>query len=103
MSAEHEALVAGLQAAGIDAPLAGRLAAYGALLLEANRSVNLTGAKDAAALLPHLLDALTLAGDVSESLVDIGSGGGLPGIPLAIATQAHASCYSSPSQKRRLF
>ncbi len=88
MPGERDALVAGLVAAGVDAALAGRLAEYGALLLEANRSVNLTGAKDAPALIPHLLDSLTLAGDVSESLVDVGSGGGLPGIPLAIATGA---------------
>ena len=86
MAAEHEDLTAGLRAAGVAGELAERLAHYGALLLEANRKVNLTGAKDVAALLPHLLDALTLAGDVSESLVDVGSGGGLPGIPLALAT-----------------
>ncbi len=86
MPGEHQALVAGLRTAGVDDALADRLAAYGTLLLEANVKVNLTGAKDAEALLPHLLDALTLAGDVSESLVDVGSGGGLPGIPLAIAT-----------------
>jgi 16S rRNA (guanine527-N7)-methyltransferase len=86
--AEHDLLVAGLLAAGVDAALAERLAAYGAMLLDANRRVNLTGAKDAAALLPHLLDALTLANDVRESLVDVGSGGGLPGIPLALATGA---------------
>jgi 16S rRNA (guanine527-N7)-methyltransferase len=85
---EHDVLVAGLRTAGVDAALAERLAAYGALLLDANRRVNLTGAKDAEALLPHLLDALTLAGDVRESLVDVGSGGGLPGIPLALATGA---------------
>jgi 16S rRNA (guanine527-N7)-methyltransferase len=88
MPGEHEELRTGLCAAGVDTPLADRLAAYGALLLAANRTVNLTGAKDAAALVPHLLDALTLAGDVSGRLVDVGSGGGLPGIPLAIATGA---------------
>src|ERR1700761_885506 len=88
MTDDRATLAAALQAAGIGAPLAGRLAAYGALLLDANQRVNLTGAKDAAALVPHLLDALTLADDVRESLVDVGSGGGLPGIPLAIATGA---------------
>jgi 16S rRNA (guanine527-N7)-methyltransferase len=77
-----------LLAAGVPAGLAERLALYGALLLDANRRVNLTGAKDAQALLPHLLDALTLAGDVGDSLADVGSGGGLPGIPLALATGA---------------
>lgn len=86
MSADEDTLVALLAGAGLEGGLADRLAAYGALLLEANRSVNLTGAKDPAALVPHLLDALTLAGDVAESLIDVGSGGGLPGIPLALAT-----------------
>jgi 16S rRNA (guanine527-N7)-methyltransferase len=85
---EHEALSAGLSTAGVEPALAESLAAYGAMLLEANRKVNLTGAKDVAALLPHLLDALTLAEDVRDSLVDVGSGGGLPGIPLALATGA---------------
>ena len=88
MPGEHDTLAAALRAAGVAADLAERLAAYGALLLEANRKVNLTGAKDAGALVSHLLDALTLAGDVTESLVDVGSGGGLPGIPLALATGA---------------
>jgi 16S rRNA (guanine527-N7)-methyltransferase len=88
MPSEHEALAEGLAAAGVDAVLSELLAAYGAMLLEANRKVNLTGAKDPGALLPHLLDSLTLAEDVSESLVDVGSGGGLPGIPLALATGA---------------
>jgi 16S rRNA (guanine527-N7)-methyltransferase len=82
------ALVAGLRAHGVEAGLADRLAAYGAMLLDANRRVNLTGANDAIALLPHLVDALTLVPFVEpgSSLVDVGSGGGLPGIPLAIAT-----------------
>jgi 16S rRNA (guanine527-N7)-methyltransferase len=88
MTAHESELRDGLNLAGVAPELAERLAAYGALLLEANTKVNLTGAKTPEALIPHLLDALTLAGDVSESLVDVGSGGGLPGIPLAIATGA---------------
>ena len=59
---------------------------YGALLLEANRSFNLTGAKNAADLAPHILDSLTLRTRAAKSHVDIGSGGGLPAIPLAIVT-----------------
>jgi 16S rRNA (guanine527-N7)-methyltransferase len=86
---ESALLATVLRAAGVAAELAERLAAYGAMLLEANRAVNLTGSKDATALVPHLLDALTLQHDVAESLVDVGSGGGLPGIPLALATGAH--------------
>jgi 16S rRNA (guanine527-N7)-methyltransferase len=99
---EHEDLAAALRSAGIAVELAERLGAYGALLLEANRKVNLTGAKDAAALVPHLLDALTLAGDVRESLVDVGSGGGLPGIPLALATGARVVLIE-PTAKKAAF
>jgi 16S rRNA (guanine527-N7)-methyltransferase len=83
-----EALAGALREHGVDPALAERLAAYGALLLDANTRVNLTGANDPAALLPHLLDALTLVSFLQPgaTLVDVGSGGGLPGIPLAIAT-----------------
>jgi 16S rRNA (guanine527-N7)-methyltransferase len=91
-----------LSAAGVPAALAGRLAVYGALLLEANHRVNLTGAKDAPALLPHLLDALSLAGDVGDSLADVGSGGGLPGIPLALATGARVALIE-PIVKKAAF
>ena len=102
MPTEAEALRAALTAAGVDDDVAERLAAYGALLLEANRKVNLTGAKDAAALLPHLLDSLTLANDVTESLIDVGSGGGLPGIPLAIVTGARVALIE-PTVKKAAF
>ena len=102
MSTEYADLAGALRAAGIAGDLADRLAAYGALLLEANRKVNLTGAKDAAALVPHLLDALTLVDDVSESLADVGSGGGLPGVPLAIATGARALLVE-PTAKKAAF
>jgi 16S rRNA (guanine527-N7)-methyltransferase len=95
------ALVAGLREHGVGSELADRLADFGALLLEANRRVNLTGAKDAAALLPHLRDALTLVPFVrpGASLVDVGSGGGLPGIPLAIATGVRVTLVEPIAKK----
>lgn len=102
MPDEADELAPALRAAGVDAALVERLAAYGALLLEANRRTNLTGAKDAAALVPHVLDALTLAADVTESLVDVGSGGGLPGIPLALATGARVALIE-PTAKKAAF
>ena len=79
------AALAALEAAGVAPALAERLAVYAALVLAANRRINLTGARDGTAFAEHLLDALTLAGDVSGPLVDVGSGNGLPGIPLALA------------------
>lgn len=75
-----------LVVAGVADQAATRLARYGARLLETNERLNLTGARDPAALAPHLLDALSLAPLVGDSLIDIGTGGGLPGIPLAIVT-----------------
>lgn len=102
MPGDEEALGAALYAAGVADELAVRLSIYGALLLEANRRVNLTGAKDAEALAPHLLDALALAADVRESLVDVGSGGGLPGIPLAIATGVRVVLIE-PTAKKAAF
>lgn len=84
MSDDLEAL---LTAAGVEARLIAPLARYGTLVLEANRTFNLTGAKTAEALAPHLVDSLTVVPFlVGDSLVDVGSGAGLPAIPIALAT-----------------
>lgn len=96
---KFDALAAALQSHGVRPAIAERLAVFGALLLEANASVNLTGAKDEAALLEHLLDSLILLNDISESLVDIGSGGGLPAIPLAVATGTRVLLIESVAKK----
>ncbi len=62
---------------------------YADLLLQTNQRVNLTGAADLDELeVRHLLDSLTVLPHLSAdplSLIDVGSGGGLPGIPIAIA------------------
>src|SRR4051812_27151367 len=67
-----------------------RLGLYLALLLETSRSVNLTATTDPGeAWVRHILDSLTLLSLLSElpegaAVIDVGSGGGLPGVPLAI-------------------
>jgi 16S rRNA (guanine527-N7)-methyltransferase len=91
-----------LHAAGVDAPLAERLAIFAALVLDANRRLNLTGAKTAAAFAEHILDALTLRGDVFGPLVDVGSGNGIPGIPLALAAGTVVTLIE-PIKKRAAF
>jgi 16S rRNA (guanine527-N7)-methyltransferase len=91
-----------LRTAGVDDDLAGRLAVYAALVLEANRRLNLTGAKDGAAFAGHILDALTLRDDVESPLIDVGSGNGVPGIPLALATGARVTLLE-PIKKRAAF
>lgn len=88
-----------LEAAGVEPVLAGRLARYGMLLLEANRRVNLSGAESPEALLPHLIDALTLVPYVRGPLIDIGSGGGLPAIPLALALDVPVTLIESVGKK----
>jgi 16S rRNA (guanine527-N7)-methyltransferase len=88
--------------AGVDDDLAVRLAVYAALVLDANRRLNLTGAKDGAAFAVHILDALTLREDVESPLIDVGSGNGVPGIPLALATGARVTLLE-PIKKRAAF
>lgn len=67
-----------------------RLGLYLALLLDANNAFNLTAIRDPAeAWTRHILDSLTLIPVLAElpensRVIDVGSGGGLPGIPLAI-------------------
>jgi 16S rRNA (guanine527-N7)-methyltransferase len=98
---DAEALAA-LRAAGVQPALAERLAVYAAMVLTANRRVNLTGAKTGTAFAAHIIDALTLAGDVIGPLVDVGSGNGVPGIPLALATTAQVTLLE-PIKKRASF
>jgi len=98
---DPEALAA-LRAAGVEPTLAERLAIYAALVLGANRRVNLTGARDGTAFAAHILDALTLRDDVVSPLIDVGSGNGLPGIPLALATGAEVTLLE-PIKKRANF
>jgi 16S rRNA (guanine527-N7)-methyltransferase len=67
-------------------PLAERLLAYLGLLLQWNRAYNLTAIRDPQDMLTkHLLDSLSIHPHVRGSLADIGTGPGLPGIPLALA------------------
>jgi 16S rRNA (guanine527-N7)-methyltransferase len=83
-------LTEGLQELGFSeaSSIAQRLIRYGEILLEANASTNLSGARTMADLVSHhFLDSLApLAGSRLRSpVVDAGSGAGLPGIPCALA------------------
>jgi 16S rRNA (guanine527-N7)-methyltransferase len=88
-----------LEAAGIETGLRDRLTHYGRLVLETNRSVNLTGAKTEEELAPHLLDSLTLLPYLGTDLVDIGSGAGFPAIPLAIASGRPVTMVETTKKK----
>lgn len=64
-----------------------RLLAYVELLQKWNRVYNLTAVRQAPRMVSlHLLDCLAAAPHVAAaSILDVGSGAGLPGIPLALA------------------
>ena len=82
-------LEAGLSTLALDAALAGPLLDYLALLARWNATYNLTAIRDPAEMVAkHLLDSLAMQPFVRDlgTLADLGTGPGLPGIPLAIAT-----------------
>lgn len=82
------ALDAGLAALGLDPALAAPLRAYLDLLARWNRTYNLTAIRDPGEMVTlHLLDSLSMHAHVRgvARLADLGTGAGLPGIPLAIA------------------
>ena len=88
MTVEHQ-LAAGIAALGLTLPAGAeaKLLAYLALLDKWNRVYNLTAVRDAERMVSHhLLDSLAAVPYFQgETVLDVGSGGGLPGVPLAIA------------------
>lgn len=80
----------GLQALKLDSSLAGPLQVYLAELEKWNAAYNLTAVRDPVEMVTrHLLDSLAVLDAIGEmpigSMLDVGSGAGLPGIPLALA------------------
>ena len=89
MDAHASTLSQGIAAMGLDIDTAAqqKLLAYLALLKKWNRTYNLTALRDERQMVSHhLLDSFTLLPYVADahSMIDVGSGGGMPGIPTAI-------------------
>ena len=98
----------GLGAMGIDLPehLRGRLAAHLELIEKWNRVHNLTAVRDTAQMVVlHLLDSLTLLPHLgnARTVIDVGSGPGFPGIPLAIARPELSITLLDSSHKKCAF
>jgi 16S rRNA (guanine527-N7)-methyltransferase len=108
-AAYGRALAAGLAEIGVDLSVAERSAIDGhARLLTAwNRAMNLTAIRDPVDVATgHVVDSLTalpvLRERSVERFLDLGSGGGFPGLPLAIALPAvHALLVDSVGKKVR--
>ncbi|TXH47880.1 MAG: 16S rRNA (guanine(527)-N(7))-methyltransferase RsmG [Burkholderiaceae bacterium] len=103
-------LTQGIQALGLsltDAQVQ-QLLAYQDLLIKWNKVYNLTAVRDPQEMLSHhLLDSLSVlgalqrhAGDRALRIMDVGSGGGLPGVVIAIAAPQHqVTCVDTVGKK----
>ena len=81
------------------------LIAYVELLERWNRKVNLTAIKSVTEMVDrHLLDSLTVLPYIEgESVIDVGSGAGLPGIPIAIAKPSATVLMLDSAERKTRF
>lgn len=97
------------EAFGVSRETTDRLVAYAELLLRWNRTINLISKndepviwtrhiQDALALIPHLPPTRDSAPE-PDNAIDIGSGAGLPGLILAIATNRRFTLVESDQRK----
>lgn len=97
----------GLQGLGLNLSAAGRnrLLAYGQLLEKWNKTFNLTALRGQDKILTHhLLDSLSLVPHVDAGpVLDVGSGAGMPGIPLALARPDLAVILMESASKKVAF
>jgi len=105
-----DALAAGIVALGLDIDRAaqGKLGDYVALLDKWNRTHNLTAIRDPAQMITHhLLDCLAVLAHLPAGpgvrAIDVGSGGGLPGVPLAIARPRWRVTLIDSNRKKAAF
>ncbi|HSR99469.1 MAG TPA: 16S rRNA (guanine(527)-N(7))-methyltransferase RsmG [Kofleriaceae bacterium] len=111
------ALAAALAALSLDAALEQKLRDFSALFMRWNRSINLSGARDDEALDLHIIDSLHVvpllralphATDAAPPLppphvLDVGSGGGLPSLIVALALPSIHITALEPVRKKHAF
>jgi 16S rRNA (guanine527-N7)-methyltransferase len=106
----HEALDRGLAELGLGLPGGARdkLLQYVALLEKWNRTFNLTAIREPREMVSHhLLDSLVVTPYLrlaaGARIADVGSGAGLPGIPLAIACPHWTMTLNDSNTKKTAF
>lgn len=89
----------------LDESVLPRLLDYLALLAKWNRVYNLTAIRDEERMVTHhLLDSLAVLPHLPPgALLDVGSGGGVPGIPLAIADPGRSVTVLDANHKKGAF
>ena len=109
-SAQADALAAGIAALGVELPpqAPGQLVAYVDLLAKWNRTYNLTAIREPARMITHhVLDALAILPHLPSRaglrVLDVGSGGGVPGLPLAIARPQWSVTLLDSNSKKTTF
>lgn len=97
----------GLESLGliVDAPTRARMLGFLDLLAKWNRAYNLTAIRDADQMVARqLLDSLSILPWInSDRVLDVGAGGGLPGIPLALARPEVAFTLLDSNSKKSRF
>jgi len=107
MRSQQAALQRGLDQLALALPEGAqeKFLAYLELLAKWNKTYNLTAIRDPDKMISHhLLDSLAVLPHLPAGLLaDVGSGGGLPGIPLAIAQPARRVTLNDANHKKAAF
>ncbi len=106
-----DALASGIEALGLELPdrATAQFAAYLALLAKWNRTYNLTAIREPERMVTHhLLDALAVLphlgpAEAPRRVLDVGTGGGIPGLPLALARPAWQVVLLDANHKKGAF
>jgi 16S rRNA (guanine527-N7)-methyltransferase len=76
---------------------------YETFLISWNRTHNLISKSQTTFLKEHIQDSLAISSKLQSCLVDLGSGGGLPGIPIAIANPEKTVILVESNTKKSSF